>query len=196
MDSGDDVLALCTRERRAISGILTAPDRACPGQPKASLSEVRSDLADIGRRLTLWYRSDVPDFPGFATNVVPLLDSVAGKNLQAALWLLLGAVSLVLLVACANVGNLLLARGAAAPEVLRMVVADGMRLPLIGMIIGIAAALALTRLMTRLLYGTSPTDPLTYAAVALTLGAVALCACYAPARRAAAIQPIDALRHE
>lgn len=81
-------------------------------KPGVSLDDARIELGDIGRRLAAQYPSDVPDFPGFAPNVVPLLESVAGRNLQATLWLLFGAVSLVLLVACANVANLLLARGA------------------------------------------------------------------------------------
>ncbi|HTI61880.1 MAG TPA: FtsX-like permease family protein, partial [Gemmatimonadaceae bacterium] len=87
-----------------------------------------------------------------------------------------------------------IALGAATSDVMRMVVARGMRMPLIGLAFGVAAALALTRLMTHLLFGTGPGDPLVYAAVTLTLAAVALTACYVPARRAAAIQPLDALR--
>ena len=78
----------------------------------ATLDNARNDLARIGRQLTVANPSTVSDFPGFATTVVPLLDHVAGPGLQSALWILLGAVGLVLLVACVNVANLLLARGA------------------------------------------------------------------------------------
>ena len=87
-----------------------------------------------------------------------------------------------------------LALGATAPDVLRMVVLQGMRLPVAGIGIGMVAALGLTRVMTGLLFGTSPADPLTYAAVALTLGAVALCACLVPALRAARLNPVVVLR--
>ena len=88
------------------------------GRMKANVSsrDATVDLARIGERLSTVYRTDVPDFPGFAANVVPMLDYVAGKNIQNALWILLGAVALVLLVACANVANLLLARGAARQQ--------------------------------------------------------------------------------
>ncbi|MEX2151699.1 MAG: ABC transporter permease [Gemmatimonadaceae bacterium] len=78
----------------------------------ASVADARSDLDRIGRQLAQAHPANVPDFPGFAAAVVPVLDSVAGASLQSALWILLGAVSLVLLVVCANVANLQLARSA------------------------------------------------------------------------------------
>jgi predicted permease len=87
----------------------TAVGRIAPG---VSLAEARDDLARVGRRLDAIHATDVPDFPGFAPNVVPMLEVIAGRNLQTTLWTLLGAVGFVLLVACTNVANLLLARGA------------------------------------------------------------------------------------
>ncbi len=89
-----------------------------------------------------------------------------------------------------------MALGAQQSKVLRQVLGEGLKLAIIGAAIGLAAAFALTRLMTSLLYGVSPTDPLTFAAVAALLIIVALVACYIPARRAAAVDPIVALRHE
>ena len=77
------------------------------------MTDAREDLARITTQLSAIYTTSEPDFPGFAVNLVPILDTVAGPGLQLALWLLMGAVALVLLIACANVGNLLLARGAA-----------------------------------------------------------------------------------
>ncbi len=89
-----------------------------------------------------------------------------------------------------------MALGAQQNKVLRQVLGEGLKLAIIGAAIGLAAAFALTRLMTSLLYGVSATDPLTFAAVATLLLAVALAACYFPARRAAAVDPMVALRHE
>jgi ABC-type antimicrobial peptide transport system permease subunit len=77
-----------------------------------------------------------------------------------------------------------------------MVLRQGAKLALLGVAIGIAAALGLTRLMTNLLFGVTAHDPLTFFAVAALLILVALFACYIPARRATLVDPIVALRYE
>jgi predicted permease len=89
-----------------------------------------------------------------------------------------------------------MALGASAPHVLRLVLRQGMLTTAVGLAIGIAGALVLTRAMQSLLFGVSPTDPLTLLAVALLLGLAALLASYLPARRATKVDPIVALRHE
>jgi ABC-type antimicrobial peptide transport system permease subunit len=88
------------------------------------------------------------------------------------------------------------ALGASRREIVGLVLRQGMKLAAIGMAAGLVAALALTRFMAGLLYGVRPADPATLGAVTLLLGGIALLACYIPARRATAVDPVVALRCE
>jgi putative ABC transport system permease protein len=89
-----------------------------------------------------------------------------------------------------------MALGAERRDVLKMVIGQGLKLAMTGIVIGIASALALSRFVASLLYDIKPTDPLTLVAVSLILIAVALAACYIPARKAAKVDPMEALRYE
>jgi putative ABC transport system permease protein len=89
-----------------------------------------------------------------------------------------------------------MALGARAPDVLKLVVVNGMRLAVLGLVIGLVASWALTRFISSLLYGVTPTDPLTFSVVSVCLLAAAFLACYLPARRATKVDPLEALRYE
>ena len=135
-------------------------------------------------------------------------DSIAPRRLNlllfglfAGLALLLAAVGLYGVVAYAagqrtQEFGIRMALGARSVDVLRLVLGQGLKLAAIGLVIGTAAALALTRLIGKLLFGVTPTDPLTITAVAALLACVALAACWFPARKATRVAPVEALRTE
>ena len=89
-----------------------------------------------------------------------------------------------------------MAIGAQPSDVFRMILGQGMMLTIAGLIAGLLGAFGLTRLMATMLFGVKPTDPATFAGVALLLTAVALVACYIPGKRATKIDPVDSLRYE
>jgi putative ABC transport system permease protein len=89
-----------------------------------------------------------------------------------------------------------MALGAQPRDVLRLVLGQGARVALAGVFAGVIASLALTHLMSSLLFGVSATDPMTFAGVAVLLSGVALLACYIPTRAAMALDPVVALRYE
>ena len=88
------------------------------------------------------------------------------------------------------------ALGAQGEDVRQMVLGQGLRLAAVGVALGLGGAIALTRLMAALLYGVAPTDPITYGSVSVVLFLVTLLAADIPARRAAAVDPVEAMRAE
>jgi putative ABC transport system permease protein len=136
-----------------------------------------------------------------ATSVAPRKFNTLALGLFASVALILAAIGIYGVMAFSvaqrtqEIG-IRIALGAQMKDVLRMVVKQGMTLAIVGIAIGVIVAIAVTRLMKSLLYGVTATDPTTFAIIALLLSGVALLACYLPARRAARVDPMIALRCE
>ena len=181
------------------SHVLNAVELSTFGRVPNLEADVRRALAEVNPDLA------VIDFRSFENQVD---NAFSRQTMITTLTSLFGLLALVL----ASVGiygvtaysverrtneiGVRMALGAERGDVLRLVLREGGKLALIGVAIGLVAAIGLTRLMRDLLYGVSPTDPLTFAGVAILLIAVALVACYIPARRAMQVDPAVALRHE
>jgi putative ABC transport system permease protein len=124
-----------------------------------------------------------------------LLSVFAGLAMALAMVGLYGAISYAVSQRTHEIG-IRMALGAAPAQLVKQMLGRGVRLALLGTAMGSVASLGLARLMTSLLFGVSPTDPITFTAVAIVLMLVAVAACYVPARRAMRVDPIGALRYE
>lgn len=169
------------------------------GSPVGLVEEVKKQVWSLDRQIPV---SDVLSMEDLM--VVSLAQerfNMLLLGLFAALALTLAAVGIYGLMAYSvnqrthEIG-LRIAMGARSSDILQLVVADGAKLALLGIAIGIVAALALTRMMATLLFDVKPTDPTTFAAVAILLALVGLLACYIPARRATRVDPMVTLRYD
>ena len=168
-----DPLGMAPAARKLISGI-------DPTQPVYNIESLQQALADsiAPRRFNLF-----------------LLGTFAAAALLMAVVGIYGVIAYSVTQRTREIG-LRMALGAQRGEVVRMVIMQGMGIALSGIVVGLAAALALTRLMASLLYEVKPSDPPTFALVTLTLAATALLASCGSAMRAARVDPLMALRHE
>lgn len=167
--------------------------------PKAMLPIVRNEVAALDPMQAITRVATMDEM--VATHLAQPRFSAVLLNWLSGLALLMAAVGIYGVLAYSvaqRTGEfgVRLALGAQTRDILRLVVGQGMRLVLMGITIGLVAAIGLTRLLKTLLFGVSATDPMTYAGAALLLIAVALLACWIPARRATKIDPLQALRQE
>jgi predicted permease len=170
------------------------------GAPLALAYSIRQDIQQMNSEEVMFSPKTMDDIV-YNQSVMAQRFSMTLLGVFAAVALLLasvgvyGVVSYLVAQRTRDIG-IRIALGARQSDVMRWVLGEGTRMALVGVGIGIAAAYALTRLMSKLLYGVSATDPLTFLAVAILLTLVALAACYIPARRAMHVDPIVALRYE
>jgi len=151
-----------------------------------------------------------PDLPFYEASTLSAAISKALWEQRLYAWMMAGYSFIALVIAAIGIYGVMayrvaqrtqeigirMALGAPQGAVLRMVVGQGVRLTVVGLAIGLAAALGVTRLMASILFGVNPSDPPTFASVAMILAASALLASWVPAWRASRVDPMVALRHE
>lgn len=168
-------------------------------EPRGFISAVTKQVAAMDQDLPLFGVKSMEEYlsasvaaPRFSTTLLSIFAAVA---LVLTIVGLYGVMSYSVAQRTNEIG-IRLALGAQTRDVLLMVVRQGSTLILLGLVIGLAGAYALTRLIASLLFGVTAKDPLTFVAVAVLLGVVALMACYIPAWRATKVDPMEALRCE
>jgi putative ABC transport system permease protein len=169
------------------------------GDPRAALSGVRHLVQELDRDLPIFNVRTFREQVGNALYKERLATTMLGVFGLIALLLaavgIYGVISYSVVQRTREIG-IRMALGAQASDILRMIVTQGMLITCTGVLVGLVAAFALTRISASLLYGVTATDPLTFIGVSLILALVALVATFIPARRALKVDPIEALRYE
>ena len=188
----------CRPFSQAYSGMGTVVVRS-ETDPQVLLAAIRAEVRALDPQLPLWSAKSLADRMALALLPARVAASVLGAFGLVALALaaigIYGVTSNSVARRTREIG-VRVALGAQAGDVLRLAMRQEMLLVLAGVALGVSAALALMQLTKRLLFGVSAADPLTYVAVVVLLVGVALLACYVPARRAAKLDPLVALRSE
>jgi putative ABC transport system permease protein len=167
--------------------------------PTVLAANVRGEVAKLDPELPLFKVSTIQQAMDRSLVTTRLTNSLLAGFAAIALLLALTGIYGVMSLNVTNRRNefgIRLALGAQTANVLRMILAQGLRLAIAGVVVGLLGAFALTRLLKGLLFGISASDPLTFASIALVLIVVALLACWIPARRATKVDPLEALRSE
>ena len=169
------------------------------GDPASAVAQLRAEVKALDPNLPLTDVKTMEEHMRMPLAPAKLFVSLTGGF--ALLTVLLAAVGLYGVMAYlvstrTHEIGIRMALGAQTSGIRRLILGQGMRLALIGIAVGLIAAFAFTRILTSLLYGVSPTDPVTFFGVAICLAFVALLACYVPARRATKVDPLIALRYE
>jgi len=169
--------------------------------PESMITAVRDEIRKLAPDLPIVATSTMQDMVE-GTNGLQIFRfgayfsaAIGGLGLFLAVLGVYGVVSFAAAQRTREIG-IRMALGGTERDVLRLVVRQGVGMVFVGLLLGVAASLALTRVMTRFLFGVNPSDPITYATVALVLSSIALAACWIPARRATRVDPGVALRYE
>ncbi|MBO0862811.1 MAG: ABC transporter permease [Chloracidobacterium sp.] len=169
------------------------------GNPMNLVNSIQKEIWSVDKEQAVYQIQTLEQMVGSSVGVrrfaMSLLGLFAGIALALATVGIYGAMSYLVTQRIHEIG-VRMALGAGARDVLRLVIWQGMRPALLGVLIGLAGAFGLSRLLANLLFGVSATDPLTFIVIALSLAAVAALACYIPARRATMFNPMIALRCE
>jgi len=190
-------LYVCYAQRPARISDMTVVARSKAGT-SSPVAAIREEVKGIDKNLPVTFESMDQVFSRSTANRrynLIMLGLFAGLALLLAAIGIYGVISYAVSQSTRELG-IRIALGAQKLDVLKLVLAQGMMLALIGVVLGVAGSVGLTRLMQTLLFGVTPTDPIIFAGVSVLLLLVALVACYLPARRALKVDPMVALRQE